>query len=633
MHNTHYIRIMNNKLMSAGVALACMLPLTATAQTGNQGKGDLNKVVSLEREFDPVKKEVIKRAVLPTEISKSTKEAVAPQFSDWTVPTLVPVDIPTMLPYGYRTLHNFSNQRGYLVLGAGTHLNMLASAGIKAIDREKEELDIWMLHNSTWAGKNTSKLIEQPSWRQKQRFNDNVVAANWIKILPTGTLDLDGKLHFDSFNYYGGFSDYLKNNKTAFFEARVDGNWKSEYNLDNGKSIDYEANATLGFAGYDKSHLQGISGTKEFWFNSSIECGYNFEKIGDVGLLFGVDVVNMHRHSITTNAASNKTFGMLTLNPYYKYSNDIFSAKAGATVNFSFNDGTPVRIAPDIDMVFKIIKGVNLTVQATGGKEINHLADMHDAYRYNDPIADYSETTYVPFDGKLGFNVGPFAGFMGKIYVGYGFVTGMLDAVVPAANSGSLKEILDMENPYPDGPRSPYDYTNQYAAIIYKSNKCKGAYMGIEASYKYRSLAEAKLNFLHTFSGDEDYVDGKRYTGYPLGDDGPTSICHFEVSVWPIKPLTVTAALHCRINRSTFTRQWVYPTIGAEGEIISEGYYNYDSLEMKDVIDLQLGARYSFNHIFSVWAQASNLLCRQWDIMPGQGAQKIGLMGGISLNF
>lgn len=618
---------MNKRIICAGAALALMIPMNTMAQTSNQDKTDLNKVVNLEREFDPVKKEVVKKTVLPQEITKSSKDAVAPQFSDWTVPTLVPVDIPVMLPYGYRTLHNFSNQRGYLNVGMGTNLNTVASVGYRAIDKENEQLGVWMQHNSTWLGKNNTRLIE-PSQRQRQRYNDNLLGAGWTKELNKGTLGIDGRLHFDSFNYYGGFSDYLKNNKTAFYEARVDGKWQSKYNINGTDAIEYEANATIDYAGFDKSHLEGISGAKEFWINSSIECGYNLEKIGDVGLLFGVDVANFRRHDMITNAANDKTFGILTLNPYYKYSNDIFSAKAGATINFSFNEGGPVRFAPDIDLNFKIIKGINLFAQATGGKEINHLGAMHDAHRYNDPLASYELTTYVPFDGKIGFNVGPFVGFMGKVYVGYGFMTGMLDAVVPAAT----KE-FDIENPTPDGPNSPYNFTNQFAAVIYKKSKCKGAYMGIEASYKYRSLAEAKLQFIHTFTSDEDYVDGMRYTGYPLGDDGPTSICNFEVKVWPIKPLTVTAGLHCRINRSTFTRDWVYPVMDEEGTIISAGYYDYDSLELKDVIDLHVGARYSFSHIFSVWAQANNLLCKQWDFMPGQGAQKIGIIGGISLNF
>jgi hypothetical protein len=82
------------------------------------------------------------------------------------------------------------------------------------------------------------------------------------------------------------------------------------------------------------------------------------------------------------------------------------------------------------------------------------------------------------------------------------------------------------------------------------------------------------------------------------------------------------------------TREWVYtPTVDEDGTILEPGKYDIDWICMKDVVDLHVTARYSFSHIFSVWAQASNLLNKKWDILPGQGAQKINLMGGISLNF
>lgn len=600
----------------------------AIAQNAKDDKADLNKSITLEREFDPVKKTVVKKTVLPKEIKNVEKDAVAPQFSDWAVPTLVPVEIPTMDPYGYRTRHNFSNQKGYLYLGAGTHLNMVAGAGYRFIDTSNEKFNLWMAHNSTWVGKNTTKLIEQPSQHQKQRYNDNIVGANWIKELNAGTLSLDGNLHFDSFNYYGGFSDFLKNNKTAFFEARAHGNWESEVDI-NGEKLDYEANATLDYAGYDKSHLEGIDGSKEFWLNASIESGYQFEKIGDVGLLFGADIVNLRRHNEFTNKANDKTYAMLTLSPYYLYENSIFSAKAGFNVNISFNDGTAFRFSPNVDLNFKITKGVNLFVQAKGGKSINHLGDMHNDYRYNDPLAQYGNT-YVPFDGLVGVNVGPFVGFSAKVYAGYGFETGCLDPVVPAAYSGIYKDMYS-DLPPRDG-NTPYYDANQYAATIYKMTKWQGWHMGIELAYKYRSLVEAKMRMAFAPAGDEDYVDGMRYTGYSLGNDGATSLFNMSVTAWPIKPLMVTAGFDYRGGRSVLSREWVYPYLDEEGNSFG-GYYKYGSIDMKDVANLYVTARYNFSHIFSVWAQANNLLCKQWDVLPGQGAQKIGLMGGISLNF
>lgn len=617
---------MNKKAIYLALAVASMTCCNAAAQTT---KTDLNKEITLEREFDPVKKEVVKKTVLPKEIKKSSKEAVAPQFSDWTVPTLVPVEIPTMLPYGYRTRHNFSNQRGYLDLGAGSHLNMIASAGYRLIDKEEEQLGLWMQHNSTWIGKNTTKLIEQPSHHSKQRFNDNLVGADWNKKLGNGVLGLDGRLHFDSYNFYGGFGDFLKDHKTAFFEARVDGKWQSEYNI-NGEAIDYEASATIDYAGYDKSHLEGIDGAKEFWINAGLGAEYEFEKIGDVGFNFSGDIVNLRRHNEFTNHATNKTYGMITLSPYYLYENDIFKAKAGFNVNFSFNDGAAIRFSPNVDLNFKITKGVSLFAQATGGKYINHLGSMHNDWRYNDPLAQYSNS-YVPFDGRVGFNVGPFVGFDAKVYAGYGFENNCLDPVIPSAFSGIYKEMMEENYPKPDGP-TPYYDTNQYAAIIYKMTKYKGLYIGAELHYKYRSLAEAKMNFMYAPAGDEDYVDGMRYKGYSLGNDGATTVFNIDVSVWPIKPLMVTAGFTYRGNRSVLGREWNYEYIDVDG-IAHDGYYTYNSIDMNDVVDLHLTARYSFSHVFSIWAQAGNLLCKQWDIFPGQGAQKINLMGGISLNF
>ena len=622
---------MNKKNLIIALAAATLTAGGAQAQATKQDKTDLNKVITLEREFDPVKKTVVKKTVLPKEIKKSSKQAVAPQFSDWTVPTLVPVEIPTMLPYGYRTRHNFSNQRGYLDLGAGTHLNMSASAGYRAIDEEKEQLGIWLQHNSSWLGKNTSKLIEQPSQRQKQHFNDNLVGADWNKQLSTGLLGVDARLHFDSFNYYGGFNNYLKNNKTAFFEARADAKWKSDKTVGE-TTIDYEANATLDYAGYDKSHLEGIDGSKELWLRASLEGQYELNDNSDAGLLFGGDVVNLHRHNEFTNKASDHTYGVIRLAPYYHYVNSVLDAKAGANLDLSLNDGTAFRLSPNIDLNFKIHPGVNLFARAEGGKTINHLGAMHDEMRYNDPLAQYGNT-YVPFDGKVGFNVGPFSGFDAKVYVGYGFMTGCLDAVVPAANSGIYKEVLDIENPNPDGI-SPYTDGNQYAANIFKMTKYKGAYVGLEAKYKYRSLAEARVSFAYAPQSDDPYEDGTRYSGYALGWDGASTLLNIDVTAWPIKPLMVTAGLSFRGNRSVFTRQWVEPeTLILDGVAPAPGHYTYDSLDMNDVVDLHVSARYSFSHKFAVWAQAGNLLCKQWDIMPGQGAQKINLMGGISLNF
>ena len=54
---------------------------------------------------------------------------------------------------------------------------------------------------------------------------------------------------------------------------------------------------------------------------------------------------------------------------------------------------------------------------------------------------------------------------------------------------------------------------------------------------------------------------------------------------------------------------------------------------MDDVINLHAGANYRINSTVSVWLQAHNLLNRRYDLLYGMGAQRIGVMGGVSLTF
>ena len=63
------------------------------------------------------------------------------------------------------------------------------------------------------------------------------------------------------------------------------------------------------------------------------------------------------------------------------------------------------------------------------------------------------------------------------------------------------------------------------------------------------------------------------------------------------------------------------------------GNSSYEFVKMDDVVNLHAGANYRINSTVGVWLQAHNLLNRRYDILFGHGAQRIGFMGGVSLNF
>ena len=48
---------------------------------------------------------------------------------------------------------------------------------------------------------------------------------------------------------------------------------------------------------------------------------------------------------------------------------------------------------------------------------------------------------------------------------------------------------------------------------------------------------------------------------------------------------------------------------------------------------MRASANYRFSPAVNLWVEAGNLLNRQWDVIAGQGAQKLNVMGGVGFVF
>ena len=158
------------------VLLAAVSTVAVAQQTTTpQNQKELNKEITLEKDFVPEVKKAVKKNTLPA-VKKVTPPAkTAVNYSDWANPIDVPTSIPTMMPYGYRTAHNFSNKRGYLAVGGGLAANFAGSAGYRILDKENTTLGVWLQHNSTWAGKNSSLLLPE----QGERLNRSSTIMWW----------------------------------------------------------------------------------------------------------------------------------------------------------------------------------------------------------------------------------------------------------------------------------------------------------------------------------------------------------------------------------------------------------------------------------------------------------------------
>lgn len=619
-----------NKRLYIGLMAAVLTVAGATAQDNNDKK-DLNKEITLEKDFVPVEKKATKKNTLPTVKKVNAPAKTTLSYSDWAEATTVPSSIPTMLPYGYRTAHNFSDKRGYLQVGGGMAVNFTGSAGYRILDTEQNTLGVWVQHNSTWAGKNRTPLIWDEAERLKQKFNDNVLGVDFENNNQAGTLSLNLRGHFDGFNYYGHHEKaWDDKNKQTFTEFGAAVGWEGAPVMLAERELGYHASVSLGHAGYDKTLFEGIKGAKENVLTFNLGATYQLGS-GTVGLDLTGDYVG-HKCETTTpylyddnagyNFSDKRNNFMFTLSPYYQWQNSIFRALVGVDIVLGdmhlYDVSSKFHISPRVQLDIDIVDGAAIFVDVSGGKTLNTLSAMAAQNRYSDPMG-YYYNTFSPVDGRAGFKIGPFGGFSAQLYGGYGVFKSDFSTVLPV----------------PDKPTAiltdRYTGNNIYAVSHYYNFDSRGAYFGAELTYKYRSLIEAKAAFQHAPAVD-DVEQSHWYKGYPLdGMDGANTNVTFDLRVTPIRKLAIDLGLQYRGGRSVLN-----PSSATYLTSIDRDYWSCESFnfaDMDDLVNLHAGASYRFDKVLTLWVKGNNLLARKHDYLPGMGAQGLNIMGGVSLVF
>ena len=592
-----------------------------------QDNTNLNKEITLEKDIEPLQKKAVKKNQLP---KVKTLEATQPKtnlgYSDLMAPIEVPTDIPTLLPYGYRTAHNFSDRRGYLDIGGGSQANFGLDFGYRILDQEREKLGVWINHNSTWDGRNSSKLITNQQNRARQKFNDNTLGVDYSKAFGSGTLSMGVKGHLDSYNYYGGWAtDERVDASTSGWQSRPYCNWEKEKQLfydftvkagwngsfkvhDN--PLRYSVSALYGHAAYDKSFSDLYKhGAHDNWGILTLGGDYTINDMMTAGLTIKGEYLNRG-----TKAKSymiddlNDEVGLITISPTYTVSGDMYKLQLGLNGHVSFSDGAKFRLSPNVRFNLALVNGFAVFANVLGGKALGYRVPTHYAnHRYDSPLLMYG-SIYTPLDAEAGFKVGPFQGLSAKVSLGYAVVK--------------------------DQPgicyRTPYaDHALQAGMMsTYHVIDGRGYYVNAELNYKFRSLVEARAAIKYAPHDNELFTTDNHYNGYKLGVDRASTVASVDVKVTPWKPLSLEVGLDYRGGRmALFAPGAIYSLMDMDNAV------NYSFVDMDDAINLHAGIHYRINSRFGLWAQAHNLLNRRYDILYGQGAQRLGVMVGLNLTF
>ena len=592
-----------------------------------QDNKNLSKEITLEKDVAPLEKKAVKKNELP-KVKKPTVMGKKTQlgYSDLTSPIEVPTSIPTLLPYGYRTAHNFSDKRGYLDVGGGTQGNFRVDFGYRLINEEREKLGLWLNHNSTWNSKNPSKMITLDENRNRQKYNDNVFAVDYSRDLGKGTFMLGAKAHVDIYNLYGGWNKFEVSQNTAgvlpgemsimtpaydwssekqtFFDFNLNAGWKSQFMLrDN--PLKYNVGLQYGHAAYDKSfNTLYKHGAHDNWGILTLGGSYELTELTTAAL--NIRGEYLRRGTKAKSGSDLDLFdevGMITLSPTYTIRGDMFKLQLGLNAHISFSDGAAFRLSPNVRANLSLVDGFSVFANVLGGKNLGYRVPTHFYnYRYDLPLLMYGRI-YTPLEAEGGIKVGPFQGLSAKVSLGYAIVKKQ-PGILYRTDYPSQALMLGMMSTY----------------MVLDS---RGYYLNAEVNYKYRSLIEASASVKYAPHDNELFEADNHYNGYKLGVDRASTVANIDLKVTPWRPLTINAGLEYRGGRmALFGDKW-----DADGDRL------YEFVKMRDAVNLKAGANYRLNSSVNLWLQAHNLLNRRYDILYGMGAQRIGFMVGAGFTF
>lgn len=577
----------------------------AMAQSGDE---ELQKAIVVETDYQP---ELLKSTRLGTNPAtleeKQTK--ISLDYSDWAIPAKVDPFVVTQTVDDFAEKFRYLDKRGYATFGMGNYLNIVGNAGYRIVKTDKTQLGVWLQHNST-SGLTDGlyKNINEAYKYSRQYVIEDRVGLDFSNMFSKGVLTAGTSYHFDRFNYYGSGTSLPGNTRQVVNEFNINALWRGESVNDN--QVSYYIGAEYNYFGnkfgfrnfyYDTGffdeglteNILNINGGAEFLLGGSDFAGADlaFQYLGYRNLQGNVSGGIYE----TTENIGGKSFGMLSVTPYYSHRTDNMNLRIGAHVDLSFDNGTFFRIAPDVRFDWEMSRMFSLYASATGGNEIHTFHNVAARNRYVNPSL-LLPTSYTLVDAEAGLNFGLFKGFTITPFVGFAVVR---DALVTTS-----KEVLGT-------------YPEPTVATTYEAVNMNGVKMGLKTAYNYSDKVEFKAAYTFAPQGTK--------SGYQLADNRPEHVVDAKLKVTPISQFDLYVDYRFmggrRILNSFIDPSYIQPIQWKS--LVDLGAFS----------DLGCGVTCRFTDMFSAYCRLGNLLNRRQQLYYGMYAQSFNVLLGAAVNF
>lgn len=509
---------------------------------------DLTGEVTVEREIIPVEREATPLTMLPR-LSLPALSLPTLDFSTLGVRAPIAAKAGFAEP-ATRLDPTFANaSRGYLDLSAGPLFNTSLSAGYRAVSNERTNVGVWLQYDSEVYSRRPRGA--SGSYRPYWRDHDAAAAVTLShKLNLNSTLEAAVDYGFSRTNGYAPADGrYWVNANRAHAGAQ----WTRTTD-----ALQTDIHATYGYFGYNPCGFGDIKGARQSTFTLGATGALSVGDAQWITLSLDLDMADPN---------NDKTFGVVSLTPAYRYTSERFRLTAGPRIDLSFKAGKAFHIAPEVKIGWNPNNMIGVELKAAGGEHVNTLESIALEARRTDPTVSYG-MSHMPATFDLAVTLGPWRGAWVTLTGGWARANSWL---MPTLSGDGLTAAAF----------APCDISGFHAGVAAGADITR--YATVEASW-------------HTAPRNLD-------KGYYLWRDRARHVVDVSLTLRPLGRLDINIGWTLRTQRAIYTATTAYGT--PNGDITTVDIFN-----LGNISDLSASARWRFSDKLSVALRATNLLDR-----------------------
>lgn len=563
---------------------------TVSAQEDKTKEKDLNREMTLEREYDPTVQDANKVNTLPV-VKEPEVKKMPINYASYTV-AADPAKEISLLPSGsIMTDIQYNKRRGYFNFGAGTYLNLNGDLGYHILSTETDKLNIWFSHRST----NGKVKYLQMDEKVKAKLNDNMGGLNFKHEFEKLSLDMGLKYGYSGFNYYGMpvlnpiFSGVIKLDDYDLSTNQVNQTIQGKIGIESKEDAPFGYLLDFGYTNF--SHKYALSkeqdGPTENTFDVKLDLNARFGGNQRIGLGVNVEYFN---YSLPTIGGKEYLFfenhAEATLSPYYKIDGDNWNLKLGANVMLATGENKKFMASPNIAADIEVAEKTLLYLNAGGKLYSNSMYETSQINRYINPTEELLPSRNY-LDATLGIKSGIAPGFWFDIFGGYKITKD--DVFFVPSYAIYSKSFANVSN-----------------ALQIDADHL---FVGANLKYSYQQLLDINLKGVYNNWNIKQKDGAPRYDAYGK----PQMELTTGVTVRPIQSITASLDYYLATGRKTY--------IGGHDE------------KMKNINELNLTGTYTLNDTFGLYLKLNNVLFQKYEVYYGYPLQSFSAMVGVNINF